>query len=259
MENFTYAQALKRAREKISLEEIGIEKTRIRKTATGNILIEIPGIDRSGEADRLATKLQNVLEGIAKIARPTIKGEIRLFGIDDSITREEIVDMIAKEGNCKQEEVRTGEMRMMRSGLGMLWAQCPLTSAIALSKLQRIGIGWSTIRIELLKARETQCFKCWRFGHLKSKCTSNLDRRGLCYKCSGDGHLVKNCPNAAFCIVCKEINKNPNHRLGSASCMENRKRKENNTEAKDYVVAKRDPQETVNVNKEEMEVVNNNE
>jgi len=27
MENFTYAQALKRAREKISLEEIGIEKT----------------------------------------------------------------------------------------------------------------------------------------------------------------------------------------------------------------------------------------
>jgi len=55
----------------------------------------------SGETDKLATKLQNVLEGVVKIARPTIKGEIRLFGIDDSITRKEIVDMIVKEGRCK--------------------------------------------------------------------------------------------------------------------------------------------------------------
>jgi len=79
MKDFTYAQALKKAREKISLEDMGIEKTRIRKTATGNILIEIPGIDRSNEADKLASKLQSVLEGVAQIARPTIKGEIRLW------------------------------------------------------------------------------------------------------------------------------------------------------------------------------------
>lgn len=79
-DKFTYADALKKARDSISLEKLGIGKTRIRKTAAGNVLIEIPGNSKNEEADRLATELYKVLKDKALVARPIIKGELRLFG-----------------------------------------------------------------------------------------------------------------------------------------------------------------------------------
>lgn len=44
-------------------------------------------------------------------------------------------------------------------------------------------IGWTVVKVELLKARPLQCFKCWEVGHLKSQCSSRIDRSGLCYRC----------------------------------------------------------------------------
>lgn len=43
-EGFPYAEALKLAREKISLNNLGIEKSKIRKAANGGALIEISGL-----------------------------------------------------------------------------------------------------------------------------------------------------------------------------------------------------------------------
>jgi len=64
-----------------------------------------------------------------------------MFGLDDSITKEEVKSIIADIGKCKGEDVRISDIKAMRSGLGMIWAQCPLKSAITLSKLQQIRIG----------------------------------------------------------------------------------------------------------------------
>lgn len=64
-EDFTYAEVLKIARNQISLEGLGIEKTKLRKTTTGNMLIEIPGNDKKEEADRLADEMRKVLKGKA--------------------------------------------------------------------------------------------------------------------------------------------------------------------------------------------------
>lgn len=54
-EDFSYASALKRAREEISLDELGIENSRIRKAASGGLLIEISGMNSGHKADLLAT------------------------------------------------------------------------------------------------------------------------------------------------------------------------------------------------------------
>lgn len=221
-DKISYSEVLKKAREKVSLEQIGIEKTKIRKTAAGNILIEIPGIGKNTEADRLAMELNKVLEGEAIIARPIIRGELRLFGLDDSISTDEIREIIAAHGKCKIEEVKVGNIKPMRNGLGMVWLRCPLTAAVAMSKMEKVRIGWSIIRIELLSAREKQCFRCWKYGHLKYNCTSDLDRTKNCYRCGSTEHFVIACNKQAHCIICKENNRESNHRMGSAACIKNR-------------------------------------
>lgn len=158
------------------------------------------------------------------------------------------------------------EIKTMRSGLGMLWAQCPLESAVNLSNLEKIKIGWSVVRIELLKAREIQCCRCWRFGHLKLKCTADVDRK-LGYKCGLEGHRVRDCQNEAHCIVCRELKKNSSYRIGSAACIANRRM--DNTE-KTNLQTKQKDKDNIYKNKNKMkqeerdivhkmEVVDNND
>ncbi|XP_025266755.1 uncharacterized protein LOC112638758 [Camponotus floridanus] len=167
------------------------------------------------EADRLVTELNKVLDGAAIVARPTINKDLHLFGLDDSISQDEINWKIAEYGGCKREEVKVGDIKPMRNGLGMVWLKCPLGVAVTVAKMEKIKIGWSIIKVELIHAREKQCFKCWRFGHLKYNCTSNIDRTKCCYRCGSEGHLVSACSKDTHCIICKENRKDANHRMGS--------------------------------------------
>lgn len=111
-----------------------------------------------------------------------------------------------------------GQIRPMNNGLFMVWAQCPLASAIQISASGKIRIGWTVARIELLKARPTQCFRCWEQGHLKSKCTSLVDRTNLCYRCGKEGHLARWCTEAFNCALCASQGRDAFHRVGSGLC-----------------------------------------
>lgn len=55
------------------------------------------------------------------------------------------------------------------------------------------------MKVEALKARPIQCYKCWAFGHLKSACQSLVDRGYTCFKCGMMGHPAKLCPNDMQC------------------------------------------------------------
>lgn len=50
-EEFSYAEALKKTRSKISLDELRIESTKIRKAANGGMLIKVLGPDGSSKAN----------------------------------------------------------------------------------------------------------------------------------------------------------------------------------------------------------------
>lgn len=103
-EEFSYADALSKARERIPLADLGIQLSRIRHTVNGGRLIEIPGPDGSKKADDLAIKLREVLGNVATVSRPVVKGEMRLVGLDDSVSLEEVKAVIAREGDCDENE-----------------------------------------------------------------------------------------------------------------------------------------------------------
>lgn len=66
-ENFSYADALKRLREKIALPELEIQNSHVRRPANGGLLIEIPGENKGIKADKLKAKIEEVLGTSAKV------------------------------------------------------------------------------------------------------------------------------------------------------------------------------------------------
>ncbi|XP_071577582.1 uncharacterized protein [Temnothorax nylanderi] len=178
----SYADILKTARDKISLDNMGIEDSRIRKSLNGGVIIEIPGADGASKADLLAKKLKEVLSASAKISRPTVMGELRLWNFDDSVSPTEIKNMIPVRGDCDEQDIKLSTIRRMNNGLHSIWAKCPLTAALRLTLSNKIKIGWTVARVELLEARPVQCFKCWRFGHVRNTCEFPEDRTGSCFR-----------------------------------------------------------------------------
>lgn len=217
-ENFSYAGALKEARGKISLAELDIDNLKIRKTFNGGRIIEISGPEGQTKADLLADRLKVLLQNEAIITRPIKKGEIRLIGMDDSVEEEEVRAALSEIGKCATSEIKVGNIRRMNNGLGTVWVQCPLATAIRITNLGKIRIGWTTVKAELLKARPVQCFKCWEFGHISYACKNQVDRRGSCFNCGKVGHNAQACVESPCCMVCKDKGRDTDHRIGGTLC-----------------------------------------
>jgi len=91
----SYAEALRKAKEKIPLAELNITDTRIRRAATGAVIIEIPGEGMRAKADLLANRMREELRELgARITRPTRVAEIRVYNFDDSVTDQDLLNAL---------------------------------------------------------------------------------------------------------------------------------------------------------------------
>lgn len=218
----TYASILGKAKEKVSLRGLGIAEPRMRRAMNGAIVIEVPGPQGRELASTLGAKLGEALGDEARVRVPVATGELRLRGIDPSTSRKEIASILAAACGCKEVDLRVSPITIMRDGMGAVWINCPLDTAAGLAELGRVTIGWTSIRIVLLKRRPVQCYRCWRFGHVRDGCKSDKDRTGACFRCGMSGHSAAKCgPGPPTCVICLEDNKEYRHRLGSARCLEN--------------------------------------
>lgn len=192
-EGISYADMLKSARSNISLDELQIQATKIRRAANGGLLIEVLGADGQERAKALEGRLKEILQNDAKIVRPTIRGEFRLVGLDDSVTPEEVLYVVAQNDNCNEEDIKIGQIRQMNNGLYTVWVQCPVNAVMKVAKLNKLRIGWMMARVDLLDSRPVQCYKCWRFGHVRLACPAKEDFSGRCFKCGKGGHIARGC------------------------------------------------------------------
>lgn len=107
-EEFSYAEALKKARESISLKDLEIDHTKVRRAANGGMIIEVIGPDSARKAVALKDRLSDVLRNEAQVTRPVVRGEIRLIGLDASTSTTEVKDVVINYGGCLEEDVKVG-------------------------------------------------------------------------------------------------------------------------------------------------------
>lgn len=217
----SYAEILRHAREKISLPTMGIDASKIRKGINGGLIIEISGEENNIKAAKLADKLKEVLpdKDNIRIAQPTIKADLKISGLDDSISKQEIVDVIANLGTCNSDDIKAGDIRWLPNGLGAIWVRCPANTANTVAASGKIKVGWTIAKIEILPSRPLQCYRCWNYGHVRYSCTSPIDRSNHCYRCGNSDHRINDCSAPRpRCIICEEKGRNANHRLGSTYC-----------------------------------------
>ncbi|XP_047542295.1 translation initiation factor IF-2-like, partial [Vanessa atalanta] len=142
----TYAQVLERAEQSVKLQDLGISGgLKVRRTATGARALELPKA-QAEQADRLAAKLRTVLDGVADVVRPVKKADLKVTGLDDSVTLEKLAAAIARAGDCSSEAVKCGVMQRGPGYMGMVRVTCPLTAAKKLAAAGRLLVGWSSAK-----------------------------------------------------------------------------------------------------------------
>lgn len=210
---------MRTVRQKVDLAELGIENSTIRRAQTDGLVITVPGADGASKADVLAEKMREASHRrwttpVFWIGRPIQMAELRFYGIEDSVEPTEIQTAVALATGCDSTSVRVGQLRFTRN-IATVWAQCPLVAANTLAKLGRLGLGWSSARVEILPARKLQCFRCLQPGHTRLRCTALADRSTQCYKCGETGHNARECCNPVRCSACADLGRDAAHRIGS--------------------------------------------
>ncbi|XP_050345752.1 uncharacterized protein LOC126770398 [Nymphalis io] len=214
----TYAHILERVEQGVKLQDIGIcGGLRVRRSATGARLLELPKA-QAEQADKLAEKLRTVLDGVASVVRPVKRVDLKVTGLDDSVTKDKLVAAVARAGNCSPDSVRCGVLQRGPGYMGIVRVTCPLTAAKKISDAGRLLVGWSSAKVCVLEQRPLRCFKCMGFGHTKVLCPYKTERGGLCFRCGVDGHKSAGCTEKLRCAVCADAGKPSGHVMGSGEC-----------------------------------------
>ncbi|KAA5556959.1 hypothetical protein F3G54_31995, partial [Pseudomonas aeruginosa] len=227
----TYHDVMTQARGGVNVDALGVEGgIKVRQTANGARLIECPGPNTNAAAEKLAARLREILPDpeVVRIARPVKMGEVKITGLDECATKEEVASAIASQGNCALADVKVGELRVTYSGTRTAWARCPIATATLLATPPqgrpsdspgRLRVGWVVAHVQLQDARPWRCLRCFGTGHGLAKCPSTVDRSGLCFRCGQPGHKAASCTTAApHCVLCDAAKRKADHRAGGPAC-----------------------------------------
>lgn len=189
----TYADVIRKAKEAVpNLKELGIEVVGTRRTAAGDILLEVGSKE---EAELFAKKLKEKLGNEVSVRRAMRTAPVLISGLDESTTIEELRAALA-ERDPELADIKPFTIRTAANGWSTAKIETSIQSALRLAADPKLRIGWSNCRIKMLGEKKRVCFRCLETGHVAAGCQGE-DRSNRCIKCRKDGHVAKNCETRA--------------------------------------------------------------
>ncbi|KAK9719714.1 hypothetical protein QE152_g22492 [Popillia japonica] len=198
-EGRSYVDIVKKLKEKVDIDQIGVKVRKIRKTAKGDLLLQVEGGHEM--ANTLGKEIKNKIEDIKVTTRRTGTTTIYVLGVDPTTTEEDVKRALGKETKLKETDINIKSIRKSKHEEQTVIAEIPKQEAMDLIKRRKMRIGWSECGIKE-RIEVARCFKCLEHGHKSWECTSQTDRSEECIKCGQKGHTGKQCDNKTRCIKC---------------------------------------------------------
>ncbi|CAB3220545.1 unnamed protein product [Arctia plantaginis] len=170
--------------------------------------LEIPGV-----------RCKNTRTGARLLEAPLNAPEVRITGLDDSVTADELRLAVAETGSCPLDSVKAGAIRFGPGGQGAAVVSCPIAASerVADGRSLLVG-GFLRAQARLLQARPARCFRCLSVGHVGVHCTAEATVGDRCFRCGQPGHKAGGCNAPLRCFRCAAGGKPADHRVGGKAC-----------------------------------------
>lgn len=155
----------------------------------------------------------------ADISRPTKLVDLRVSGLDETATEEDVATAMARVGGCAPGLIKVRAIRSSAWGQCSALVRCPAAAAKALVAGGKLPVGWTMATISSVAVQPTRCFKCMALGHTRALCPSEAEHGSKCFRCGVEGHLAATCDAVAKCAVCAQAGRPHGHRMGGSNCI----------------------------------------
>lgn len=108
------------------------------------------GEESKKKADALAIEMRLAIGDTTRVGRPTRKIELRILGLDEETEQEEVRKSLIDKIGREEGEIKVGEIRRNKFGIGSVWVQCPWYGTSKLIRRDDILIGWVRARVVLV-------------------------------------------------------------------------------------------------------------
>lgn len=202
-----YASALKGMKDVVNLDRIGVKIKNIRKTAQGDVLLEVMG----GKEKAQAFKGEMEKNGGSKVEFRQDTSTIYISDIEAGITEEDVKQVIRENTRKEIGDLRVS-LRENRFGNQNAIVTLDRESARDILRRETLQIGWMECRVRA-RITLTRCYRCLGFGHQTAECKGQ-DRSENCLNCNEKGHTAKECKNERYCNNCNR----KGHRADQMAC-----------------------------------------
>jgi len=208
----------------IDFDELGVDGAKMKRTRTGDLLVELTGGTKSAAAaeklrDALATGLGTDGGVVSSLGVHT---DIEIVDIDAAANNDEVLEALRAYAT-RVNGSTTADQSITVTGLwatrvGQQVATARIPTALA-KGLEKIRIGWTQCRVRPRRPPPLRCFKCHGFGHQSKDC-KEIDMTAACRRCGENGHKEATCQAGGDrCVACERAGlPRTTHRPGSGAC-----------------------------------------
>lgn len=189
-------EIMKKMKERINVNGLGVQINTVKRTIGGNLLIEVSNKSSDEARSNFKKQMIETIKGEGSIKEinkhvnrkhANKKIKIEIWDIEESTNEAEIRKAIDQEIKGKYEvlSVRSG-FRNLKKAIILVDTECK-----QFIQKNRIKIGWINCR-KKVKEEKIICYRCNQRGHISYDC-KNKETQKRCFVCNKEGHYKRDC------------------------------------------------------------------